>query len=139
LTIYSCLSTHGLLKKSELPLTIIIFNRIQYSIVFIHPGSPFGFSLIKRGAHRGNRKNKNSLQGNIAELGNNVYLYGTRDEGAKFIRSMEAIANYVGREYSKEMRLLVKTQKENESKERVMPGKEEAKSPLMMKKYEKIR
>jgi hypothetical protein len=31
----------------------------------------------KRGAYRGNRNDKNSLQGNIAELGNNVYQYGT--------------------------------------------------------------
>jgi hypothetical protein len=30
---------------------------------------------------------------------------------------------------------LVKNQKENEPKELVMPGKEEAKSPSMMKKY----
>jgi hypothetical protein len=37
------------------------------------------------------------------------------------------------------MRLLVKNhQKENELREPVMPGKEEAKSPFMMKKYEKI-
>jgi hypothetical protein len=34
----------------------------------------------KRGANtRGNRNVKNSLQGNITELGNNVYQYGTRD------------------------------------------------------------
>jgi hypothetical protein len=47
----------------------------------------------------------------------------------------EAIANYVGREYSKEMRLLLKNHhKENEPKEPVMPSKEEAKSPFMMKK-----
>jgi hypothetical protein len=50
----------------------------------------------------------------------------------------EAIADYFGREHSKEMRLLVKNQKENEPKELVLPGKEEAKSPFMMKKYEKI-
>jgi hypothetical protein len=32
----------------------------------------------KRGAYRGNRKNyKNSLQGSIAGLSNNVYQYGT--------------------------------------------------------------
>jgi hypothetical protein len=37
----------------------------------------------KRGAYRGNINNKNSLQGNIAELGNNVYQYGTRDQGEK--------------------------------------------------------
>jgi hypothetical protein len=70
----------------------------------------------KRGAYRGNRNDKNSLQGNIAELGNNVYQYGTRDQGDRFTRTTEAIADYVGREYSKEMRLLVKNQKENEPK-----------------------
>jgi hypothetical protein len=42
----------------------------------------------------------------------------------------------IGREYSKEMRLLVKNQAENEPKEPVMPNKEEAKSPFVMKKYE---
>jgi hypothetical protein len=31
----------------------------------------------KRVAYRGNRSNKSSLQGKIAELGNNVYQYGT--------------------------------------------------------------
>jgi hypothetical protein len=36
------------------------------------------------------------------------------------------------------MRFLVKNQKENEPKEPVMPGKEEAKSPSMMKNYKKI-
>jgi hypothetical protein len=54
-------------------------------------------------------------------------------------RMAEAIADYVKREYRKEMKLLVKNhQKENQPKEPVMPGKEEVKSPSMMKKYEKI-
>jgi hypothetical protein len=44
----------------------------------------------------------------IAELGNNVYQYGTRYQGDGFTRMTEGIADYVGREYSKEMRLLVK-------------------------------
>jgi hypothetical protein len=91
-----------------------------------------------RGAYRGNRNNKNRLQGNIAELGNNVYQYGTRDQGDRFTRTTEAIADYVGREYSKEKKLLAKNQKENKPKEPVRPGKEEAKSPFMMKKYKKI-
>jgi hypothetical protein len=55
----------------------------------------------KRHAYRGNRNNKNSLQGNIAEL-------GTPDQGDRFTRTTEAIADYPGREYSKDMRLLVK-------------------------------
>jgi hypothetical protein len=89
----------------------------------------------KRDAYRGNRNNKNGLQGNIAELGNKVYQYGTRDQGDRFTRTTEAIADYVRREYSKEMRLLVKKQKENEPKEPGMPDKEEAESLFVMKKY----
>jgi hypothetical protein len=83
----------------------------------------------KRGAYRGNRKDKNSLQGNLTELGNNVYQYGTRDQGGRFTRMAEAIANYVGREYStKEMKLVLeKNQKENKPKEPVMLDKEKAK------------
>jgi hypothetical protein len=58
----------------------------------------------------------------------------------RFTRTTEAIANYVQSEYSKEMKLLVKNhQKENKPKEPVMPSREEAKSPFMMKKYEKMR
>ena len=39
-------------------------------------------------------------------------------------------------EESKEMRLLVKNQKENKPKELEIPDKEEAELPLVMKKYE---
>jgi hypothetical protein len=89
----------------------------------------------KKGAYRGNINDKNTLQGNTAELGNtNVYQYGTRDQGDRFTRTTEAIADHVRREYSKEMRLLVKNQKENEPKEPVMPDKEEAELPFVMKK-----
>jgi hypothetical protein len=56
----------------------------------------------------------------------------------RFTRTTEAIAEYVGKEYCKEIRLLVKNQKENKPKEPVMPNKEEVKSPFMMKKYKKI-
>jgi hypothetical protein len=72
----------------------------------------------KRGAYRGIRNDKNSLQGNIAELGNNVYQYGTQDQGDRFTRTTEAVANYVRREYSKEMRLLVKNQKKKNPENR---------------------
>jgi hypothetical protein len=80
---------------------------------------------------------KNSLQeGKFADLGNKVYQYGTQDQGDRFTRTTEAIADYSGREHSKEMRLLVKNQEENEPREPEMPDKEEAKSPFVMKKYE---
>jgi hypothetical protein len=37
----------------------------------------------KRGAYRGNRNDKKSLQGNIAELGDNICQYVTREQGEK--------------------------------------------------------
>ena len=76
---------------------------------------------FKKGAYRGNRNKKYSLQGMIAELGNNVYQYGTQDQGDRFTRTREATVDYVRREYSKEMRLYVKNWNENELKEPVMP------------------
>jgi hypothetical protein len=90
--------------------------------------------LNKGGVFRGNRNNKNSLQGIIAEFGNNVYQHGTLDQGDRFTRTTEVVADYVRREYSKEMRLLLKNQKENELEEAIMPDKEEVKSPFGMKK-----
>ena len=91
----------------------------------------------KRGAYSGNINNKNILQGNIAELLVTTFTNIELEIRVKsFTRTTEGIANYVGREYSKEMGLLVKNQKENEPKEPVMPGKEEARSPFMMKKNE---
>jgi hypothetical protein len=89
----------------------------------------------KIGAYRGNNNKTNSLQGNIAELGNNVYQYGSQDQGDMFTRTTAAIADYVGREHRKEMRLLVKNQKENEPKQPIMPDEEEAKLPFVMEKY----
>jgi hypothetical protein len=54
--------------------------------------------FYKRGAYRGSNNKNNSLGGNLAELGNNVYQYGTREQGDRFTRMTEAIADYVGRE-----------------------------------------
>jgi hypothetical protein len=76
---------------------------------------------------------KNSLQGNIAELGgNNVYQYGTQDQGDRFTRRTDRGNSWL---CWKRVRLLMKNQKEKEPKEPVMPDKEEAKLPLVMKKY----
>jgi hypothetical protein len=54
--------------------------------------------FCKRGTNRGNNNDKNSLQENLAELGNNVNQYRTQDQGDRFTRTTEAIADYVGRE-----------------------------------------
>ena len=68
------------------------------------------------------------LQGKVPELGRNVYVYGTPNQGDKFIKTTEAIAEYVGREMSKSMMLLMQG-KESPPKEPVQPkpkkGKED--------------
>jgi hypothetical protein len=54
-----------------------------------------------REVHRGNNNDKNSFKGNLVELSNNVYQYGTCDQGDRFTRMAEAIADYAGKEYSR--------------------------------------
>jgi hypothetical protein len=72
----------------------------------------------KRGAYRGNRSDKNSLQGNVAELGNNITNMEFNSRVKRFTRTAEAIANYAGKEFSKEMKLLVKNHQKMNPKSR---------------------
>ena len=50
---------------------------------------------------------KSIIKGKIEELENNVYHYGGKNVGDYYIKVTEAIADYVGREKGKEMKLLV--------------------------------
>ena len=81
-------------------------------------------------------KNKNNLRGDIEELGGNVYTYGRRDQGDYYIKTTEAIAEYVGREYSKEMRLLVKDKMETTFTEPVEPLSDKSKYAIEKYKQE---
>ena len=47
-------------------------------------------------------------------MGSNVYVAGTGDRGDRYIRTTEAIADYVGRVYSPEMWSLVQNREETE-------------------------
>ena len=62
-----------------------------------------------------------SLKGDIEELGGNVCMHGRRGQGDWCIKTTEAIAECVGRECSKEMRLLVKDKKETKFVEPRVP------------------
>ena len=96
----------------------------------------------KEARHRGNGGyNGRGLQGKVPELGRNVYVYGTPNQGDKFIKTTEAIADYVGREMSKSMMLLVKG-KESPPKEPVQPKPKKGEEDnvgfgFATKKYEK--
>lgn len=70
-----------------------------------------GKTKQKKQIHHGN-DNKTKLEGDIKELGSKVFTYGHRNQGDWFIKTREAIGDYVGREISKEMRILVVDGKE---------------------------
>lgn len=79
---------------------------------------------------------KSKLCGDIEELGDNVYVYGSRNQGDKYVRTTEAIGDYVGREYNKAMRVIVRKKIEKKPEEPEAPDDEEM-TEARMKKYEK--
>lgn len=90
----------------------------------------------KRNQHTTRNANKaDGNMGNIACLGSNIYTYRVHKQGDMYTRTTEAIADYVERKYFKEIRILVKHQKDADLKEPVQPSKEEAKSQFVINKY----
>ena len=76
----------------------------------------------RRGAKGHGTRYKMNITGDIKELGNKVYTYGNRNQGDWYIKTTEAVAEYVGRVYNKEMRMLVKEKKESEPEEPEKPS-----------------
>ena len=71
----------------------------------------------KSGGSRDKRRDKfngsgRQVLGKTKELGDHVYKIGTNDQADLFIRTTEAIAEYVGVEYGWELRILVKQRTE---------------------------
>jgi hypothetical protein len=73
-------------------------------------------------------------RGKIEELGQLVYKSNTKDSADMYIRTTEAVADYVGKEYGKDMRMLVKNQTERNFTEPRAPRKEES-TPGLLEKY----
>jgi hypothetical protein len=57
----------------------------------------------------------------IPELKNNVYVYGVSNQAVKYMKTTEAIAEYVGTKYSKELWTLVHHKEEATFKEPTPP------------------
>ena len=70
---------------------------------------------------KGQDDGKKKSSGDIEDLGNHVYLCGRQDHGEMFLKTTDAIAEYVGKMYSREMRWLVKYRKETEFSEPERP------------------
>ena len=87
---------------------------------------------------RTKKNSEDSPKGDVAELKNNVYIYGSAMAGdAYLIKTTDATAEYVGREHSKEMRQLVKNKVEGGPTEPKMPKGKEADDKAIMKKCDR--
>ena len=56
---------------------------------------------------------KKMVYGDVSELGTNVYMHGIKNQSELYIKTTEAIAEYVGKKYDKNMKVLVKSMMEN--------------------------
>ena len=75
--------------------------------------------------------------GEIEELGDKVFKFGTKDQAACYIETKEAIAHWVGMQYSKDMRMLVKNGTEKTFTEPTLPTlkKGEQYAPGVLERY----
>ena len=80
---------------------------------------------------------RTELKGNIDELNNNVYTYGSKSNGDWCNKITEAIADYAGRECDKAMRELIINGNEILPNEPEQPKvkKDETVNPFTMEKY----
>jgi hypothetical protein len=65
---------------------------------------------------------KHLATGEISDLGTNVYIYGSRNQGDIYVKTTEAIGDYVGRIHGKAMRMLVLRGKEMPPKKPTAPS-----------------
>lgn len=69
-------------------------------------GSSSGSSIDKK------KSNGGQVLGKEIELGNLIYKFNTKDQADMYLRTTEAIADFVGVEYGRDMRMLVKKSNE---------------------------
>jgi hypothetical protein len=91
------------------------------------PGNTVGFS-------RGRKTTGEQVLGKEEKLGELVYKFNTKDQADMYLLTTEAIANFVGIEYGRDMRMLVKHGTEQTFTEPSMPRSKEA-TPGLMEKY----
>jgi hypothetical protein len=72
--------------------------------------------------------------GKEEKLGELVYKFNTKDQIDMYLRTMGAIANFVGVEYGRDMRMLVKDGTEKIFTEPRIPRSEDT-TPGLMEKY----
>ena len=82
----------------------------------------------------GSRTNEKRVLGKVEDLGELIYKFNTKDQADMYLCTTEAIADYVGVKYGKNMRMLVKHGKEKSFTEPKPPRKDDS-TPALLEKY----
>jgi hypothetical protein len=90
-------------------------------------GNTVGFSRVRKTTGE-------QVLGNEEKLGELVYKFNAKDQADMYLRTTEAIANFVGVEYGRDMRMLVKHGTEKTFTEPRIPRSEDT-TPGLMEKY----
>jgi hypothetical protein len=90
-------------------------------------GNTVGFS-------RGRKTTGEQVLGKEEKLGELVYKFNTKDQADMYVRTTEAIADFVGVEYGRDMRMLVKHGTEKTFTEPRIPRNNDT-TPGLMEKY----
>jgi hypothetical protein len=85
------------------------------------------------GPYRGRKTTGEQVLGKEEKLWELVYKFNTKDQANRYIHTTEAIADFVGVEYGRDMRMLVKHGKEKTFTKPRIPRSENATSGLMEK------
>jgi hypothetical protein len=85
----------------------------------------------RAGVSRGKSANGKRVLGKLEELGGLVYKFNSKDQADLYLRTTEAIADYVGVEYGRNMRMLVKHGTETTFTKPRAPRKEDSTPGLL--------
>ncbi len=93
-------------------------------------------TAVSAGKPHGNRFSGGRLiLGKTEGLWDNIYKSDTKDQADTYLRTTEAITDYVGVEYSRDMRMLVKKAIIQSFTEPTSPKKEDATNPFTVEKF----
>jgi hypothetical protein len=87
------------------------------------------------GPYRGRKTTGEQVLGSEEKLGELVYKFNTKDQTDMYLRTTEAIADFVGVEYGRDMRMLVKHGTEKTFTKPRIPRSKDT-TPGLMEKYE---
>jgi len=89
----------------------------------------------KPGYFNGKKNIGKQVLGKTEELGELVYKFNTKDQADMYLHTTQAVADYVCKEYGKDMRMLVKQGRERTFTKPIAPRTTADSTPGLMEKY----